>query len=70
MKNIVVEMNKFDPDKFSILNGLIANCKIEDNGEYGFLGKAQCECGKVVCASLTVDVISSETANVIFTKHD
>jgi len=70
MKIIVVEMTKFDPEKFSILNGLTENCKIVGNGEYGFLGKTQCECGKVVCASLTVDVFSPETANAIFARND
>ena len=70
MKVNVVEMVKFAPEKFSFLNTLVANCKIEENGDYGFLGKTQCECGKVICASLTVSVFSQETVNAVFAEND
>jgi len=69
MKVNVVEMNKFAPEKFTVLNDLVANCEIEENGDYGFLGTAKCECGKVICAALTVSVLSQETVEVVFSKN-
>ena len=69
MKVNVVEMTKFAPEKFAVLNELVANCEIEENGDYGFFGKTRCECCKVICAALTVSVLSQETVDVVFARN-
>ena len=69
MKENVVEMTKFAPEKFTVLNELVANCEMEENGDYSFFGKAKCECGKVICAALTVSALSQETVDVVFAKN-
>ena len=70
MKINLVEMIKFDPKDFNVLNDLVAKCKIEKNGDYSFLGKKRCECGKVICATLTVEAFSPETINAVFARNN
>ncbi|MCL1992535.1 MAG: hypothetical protein FWG66_06290 [Spirochaetes bacterium] len=65
-----VKMALFDNRKYAFLNVLLENTKFEQNGDYTFFGQHECECDKIIIASVAVYGYSIKAAEQLLKMEE